>query len=166
MRKSPLAALAALFFIAGAPLQAQEEVPVIKDGSTVSIEYTLKLADGSTADTNVGGEPLVYTHGEQQILPALESELEGMKVEETREVELTPEQGYGPVHEEGIQTVPLDIIPEDARQPGAKLVGQGPQGEPIHAQVKEIKEDTAVVDLNHPLAGEDLHFEVKVLEIN
>jgi len=70
------------------------------------------------------------------------------------------------VHEEGIQTVPLDIIPEDARQPGAKLVGQGPQGEPIHAQVKEIKEDTAVVDLNHPLAGEDLHFEVKVLEIN
>jgi len=147
-------------------LQAQEEVPVIKDGSTVSIEYTLKLADGSTADTNVGGEPLVYTHGEQQILPALESELEGMKVEETREVELTPEQGYGPVHEEGIQTVPLDIIPEDARQPGAKLVGQGPQGEPIHAQVKEIKEDTAVVDLNHPLAGEDLHFEVKVLEIN
>lgn len=166
MRKSPLAAVAALFFIAGAPLQAQEEVPVIKDGSTVSIEYTLKLADGSTADTNVGGEPLVYTHGEQQILPALESELEGMKVEETREVELTPEQGYGPVHEEGIQTVPLDIIPEDARQPGAKLVGQGPQGEPIHAQVKEIKEDTAVVDLNHPLAGEDLHFEVKVLEIN
>ena len=139
---------------------------MIKDGSTVSIEYTLKLADGSTADTNVGGEPLVYTHGEQQILPALESELEGMKVEETREVELTPEQGYGPVHEEGIQTVPLDIIPEDARQPGAKLVGQGPQGEPIHAQVKEIKEDTAVVDLNHPLAGEDLHFEVKVLEIN
>lgn len=168
MRKSPIAALAALFFLAGAPLQAQEEVPVIKDGSTVSIEYTLKLADGSTADTNVGGEPLVYTHGEQQILPALEAELVGMQAEETREVQLSPEQGYGPVHEEGIQTVPLDIIPEDARQPGAKLVGQGPQGEPIHAEVKEIKEDeaTAIVDLNHPLAGEELHFEVKVLEIN
>lgn len=166
MRKSSIAALAALFFLAGAPSQAQEEVPVIKDGSTVSIEYTLKLADGSTADTNVGGEPLVYTHGEQQILPALEAELEGMQAEETREVQLSPEQGYGPVHEEGIQTVPLDIIPEDARQPGSKLVGQGPQGEPIHAEVKEIKEDTAVVDLNHPLAGENLHFEVKILEIN
>lgn len=166
MRYFPATALAVLSFVFAAPVQAQEEVPVIINGSTVSIEYTLKLADGSTADTNVGGEPLVYVHGEQQILPALEAKLVGMKADETREVELTAEEGYGPVHEEGIQTVPLDIIPEDARHEGAKLVGQGPQGEPIHAQVKEIKEDSAVVDLNHPLAGEALRFQVKVLEIN
>jgi FKBP-type peptidyl-prolyl cis-trans isomerase SlyD len=54
---------------------------VIQDGSTVGIEYTLKLEDGSTADTNVGGEPLVYVQGEQQILPALEAQLLGMKAE-------------------------------------------------------------------------------------
>ena len=139
---------------------------MIKDGSTVSIEYTLKLADGSTADSNVGGEPLVYVQGEEQILPALESKLLGMKTEETREVTLSAEEGYGPVHQEGFQTVPLEMIPEEARHEGAQLVGQGPHGEPIHARVTELQDETATVDLNHPLAGQELHFEVKVLDIN
>jgi FKBP-type peptidyl-prolyl cis-trans isomerase SlyD len=61
--------------------------------------------------------------------------------------------------------VPLEIIPEEARHEGARLVGQGPQGEPIHAMVKEVNEETAVVDLNHPLAGQTLHFDVKVVSI-
>lgn len=166
MHKAPAAALAAATMIlSGAPSQAQEETRVIEDGNTVSIEYTLTLADGSTADSNVGGEPLVYVQGEQQILPALEARLLGMKSDETREITLTPEEGYGPVQSEGFQTVPLDIIPDDARHEGARLVGQGPHGEPIHAKVTEIKEDSAVVDLNHPLAGETLHFAIKVIDI-
>lgn len=161
-----MAAFAAFnLLLTGAPLQAQEDATVVSDGNTVSIEYTLKLADGSTADSNVGGEPLVYVQGEQQILPALETKLLGMKADETREVILTPEEGYGPVQEEGFQTVPLEIIPEDARREGARLMGQGPQGEPIHAKVTEINEDSAVVDLNHPLAGETLHFDIKVVRI-
>lgn len=166
MSKAPSAALAALSMVLiGAPLQAQEDVRVVQDGSTVSIEYTLKLEDGSTADSNVGGDPLVYVHGEQQILPALETKLVGMKADESREVTLTPEEGYGPVQQEAFQTVPLEIIPDDARHAGARLVGQGPHGEPIHAKVTEINEDTAVVDLNHPLAGETLHFDIKVVDI-
>jgi FKBP-type peptidyl-prolyl cis-trans isomerase SlyD len=166
LRNLPAVAVAALSFLfIGASLEAQEEVPVIKDGSTVSIEYTLKLDDGSTADTNVGGEPLTYVHGEQQILPALEAQLAGMKPEETREVTLSAEEGYGPVREEGFQEVPLEMIPEDARQAGSRLVGQNQQGQPIHAQVKEVRDETAVLDLNHPLAGQNLHFDVKVLEI-
>nr|WP_240901392.1 peptidylprolyl isomerase [Thioalkalivibrio sp. XN279] len=163
MHAAAVAALSFLFI--GASLEAQEEVPVIKDGSTVSIEYTLKLDDGSTADTNVGGEPLTYVQGEQQILPALEAQLAGMKADETREVTLSAEEGYGPVREEGFQEVPLEMIPEDAREPGSRLVGQNQQGQPIHAQVKEVREETAVLDLNHPLAGQKLHFDVKVLEI-
>jgi FKBP-type peptidyl-prolyl cis-trans isomerase SlyD len=166
LRTAPIAAFAALtLFLVGAPLQAQEDARVIQDGSTVSIEYTLKLTDGSTADSNVGGEPLVYVQGQQQILPALEAKLLGMKAEETREVTLTPEEGYGPVQPEGFQTVPLEIIPEDARHEGARLVGQGPQGEPIQAKVTEVNEDTAVVDLNHPLAGETLHFDIRIVNV-
>ena len=166
LRTAPIAAFAALtLFSVGAPLQAQEDAPVIQDGSTVSIEYTLTLTDGSTADSNVGGEPLVYVQGQQQILPALEAKLLGMKAEETREVILTPEEGYGPVQQEGFQTVPLEIIPDDARHEGARLVGQGPQGEPIHAKVTEVNEDTAVVDLNHPLAGETLHFDIRIVSV-
>lgn len=166
MHKAPAAALAAAtMMLSGAPSQAQEEARVIQDGNTVSIEYTLTLADGSTADSNVGGEPLVYVQGEQQILPALEAKLLGMKSDETREITLSPEEGYGPVQSEGFQTVPLDIIPDDARHEGARLVGQGPHGEPIHAKVTEIKDDSAVVDLNHPLAGETLHFAIKIIDI-
>ncbi len=165
MRNAPIAALAALTFTFMAPLQAQEDASVVQDGSTVSIEYVLMLADGSTADTNVGGEPLVYVQGEQMLLPALEAKLAGMKEDETREVMLTPDEGYGSVQHEGFQTVPLDIIPEDARHVGARLVGQGPGGEPIHAKVTEINEESAVVDLNHPLAGETLRFKIKVISI-
>lgn len=166
MRNAPIAALAAFSLMFIAPLQAQEDAPVVQDGSTVSIEYTLMLTDGSTADSNVGGEPLVYVQGEQQLLPALEAKLAGMKEDETREVTLTPDEGYGSVQPEGFQVVPLDIIPEDARHVGARLVGQGPGGEPIHAKVAEINEDSAVVDLNHPLAGETLRFKIKVLNID
>ena len=166
MRNAPIAALAAFsFMVSGAPLQAQEDALVVQDGSTVSIEYTLKLEDGTTADTNVDGQPLVYVQGQQEILPALEVKLLGMKADETRDVVLTAEEGYGPVHEDGFQTVPLEIIPEEARNVGARLVGQGPQGEPMHAVVTEINEETAVVNLNHPLAGESLHFKIKVLSI-
>jgi FKBP-type peptidyl-prolyl cis-trans isomerase SlyD len=166
LAKAPVVALAALFLVlSGAPSVAQEDALVVQDGSTVSIEYTLRLSDGTTADSNVGGEPLVYVQGEQQILPALEEKLLGMKADESREVTLRPEEAYGPVQPEGFQTVPLEIIPDDARHEGARLVGQGPHGEPIHAKVTEIKEDEAVVDLNHPLAGETLHFDIKVVGI-
>lgn len=160
-----MAALAALFIGTGAPAQAQEEAPVVKDGSTVSIEYTLKLDDGSTADSNVGGEPLVYVQGQQQLLPALEAKLAGLKEAESVDVTLSADEGYGPVHPEGIQVVPLELIPEQGRHEGALLMGEGPNGEPIQARVKELQEDTAVIDLNHPLAGERLHFVVKVLRI-
>jgi FKBP-type peptidyl-prolyl cis-trans isomerase SlyD len=165
LRNAPIAALVALSFVAIAPLQAQEDAAVVQDGNTVSIEYTLMLTDGSTADSNVGGEPLVYVQGEQMLLPALEAKLAGMKEDETREVTLSPDEGYGTVQPEGFQTVPLEIIPEDARHVGARLVGQGPSGEPLHAKVTEINEENAVVDLNHPLAGETLRFKIKVISI-
>jgi FKBP-type peptidyl-prolyl cis-trans isomerase 2 len=158
------AAACALFQISFAA-NAEEAEPVIQDGSTVSIEYTLKLDDGSVADTNVGGEPLVYTQGESQILPALETALAGLKADDTKEVSLTAEEGYGPVHEEAIQEMPLDMLPENGRQVGAQLVGQGPSGQPIFARVVEINEGNAKVDMNHPLAGKTLHFDVKVISV-
>ena len=77
---------------------ADQENFVIEQGRTVSIEYTLKLDDGTVADTNVGGEPLVYTQGSGQILPALEKNLEGMAADDTRSVQLTAADGYGEVN--------------------------------------------------------------------
>lgn len=138
---------------------------MIQDGSTVSIEYTLTLDDGRTADSNVGQEPLVYQQGAQQILPAFERELAGKEVDDTCTFVLSPEQGYGPVNPELRQEVEAELIPADARRAGVELVSEDPQGNQRRVRVHEVREETVVLDLNHPLAGENLHFEVKVVGI-
>lgn len=138
---------------------------MIQDGRTISIEYTLKLDDGSTADTNVGEEPLVYQQGSAQILPALEQSLSGLEVGDTKQVTLSPEEGYGPVDSGAYETVNSDLIPEDARHAGAQLVAQSPDGGRRLVRVHEVKGDEIVLDLNHPLAGQTLHFDIRVLSI-
>jgi FKBP-type peptidyl-prolyl cis-trans isomerase 2 len=163
--------LVVVSIVLGIPLLAagQEEArKVIQDGSTVGIEYTLKLEDGSVADTSEGGEPLVYQQGAGQILPALEEELAGLAVGEEKQVSLAAEQGYGPVREELYQTVPASEIPEGARTVGAQLVAQDAEGNQRPLRVHEVHEQSEeiVLDFNHPLAGEALLFDVKVVSID
>ena len=138
---------------------------MIEDGSKVSIEYTLTLDDGSTADTNVGGEPLVYNQGQQEILPALEEALVGLAAGDTKKVMLTAEEGYGQVDPDGFQDVEPDIVPEDARTVGTMLVASDPEGNQQPIRVHEVADDKIVLDFNHPLAGEALTFDIKILEI-
>lgn len=142
-----------------------EEKTVIESGRTVSIEYTLKLDDGTVADTNVGGEPLKYTQGQGQILPFLEKELEGMAAGDSRSVRLSAENGYGDVNPEFFREVPEDSVPEGAREVGQVLYGEGPNGQPFQVRVHEVREDAIVLDLNHPLAGQALNFDVRVVSI-
>lgn len=138
---------------------------MIEDGSKVSIEYTLTLDDGSTADTNVGGEPLVYNQGQQEILPALEEALVGLAAGDTKKVMLTAEEGYGLVDPDGFQDVEPDIVPEDARTVGTMLVASDPEGNQQPIRVHEVADEKIVLDFNHPLAGEALTFDIKILEI-
>jgi len=138
---------------------------VIADGRQVSLEYTLTTDDGAIADTNVGGAPLTYQQGAEQILPALEQALAGMAVGQEKKVHLTADQAYGPRDPSLADEVPAHVIPEDARQVGAELVAQGEDGSQRLVRVKEVREDVVVIDLNHPLAGESLHFAVKILAI-
>ena len=141
------------------------ENAVIENGNSVSIEYALKLDDGTTVDTNVGEEPLVYTQGESEILPHLEEALLGLEVGATKEVQLTAEQGYGVIDPVGYQEVELDVVPEDARTVGTMLVAQSPEGEEQPIRVHEVKEESIILDFNHPLAGEALNFDIKILAI-
>ncbi len=136
-----------------------------ENGRTFSIEYTLTLEDGSKVDTNVGDEPLEFQEGAGQILPALEAEIVGLQAGESTQVTLPPEKGYGPVHDEAYQEVEKEAIPEEARHEGANLIAQDEQGHQHQVRVKEIKDDTILLDLNHPLAGETLNFDVKVVDI-
>lgn len=137
----------------------------IADGKQVSLEYTLTLEDKSQIDSNVGKAPLVYTHGSHEIIPGLEKQLTGLKVGDKKRIEVSPEEGYGVVDPERKQEIEKDRIPEDARKVGAKLTGQGPDGQLVFAQVTEVKENTIVLDLNHPLAGKKLIFDIKVLKV-
>jgi FKBP-type peptidyl-prolyl cis-trans isomerase SlyD len=167
---SPRAVFAVALFLATlgpgrASAQEEEETTVVTDGHHISIEYTLKLADGTVADSNVGREAMTYVQGEHQILPALEEELLGMKVGETKQVSLTAAEGYGEIDESLFQTTPISAIPEDARQVGTVLVAQAPSGQQRPVRVHEVKGDEIVLDLNHPLAGQALNFDIKILSI-
>jgi FKBP-type peptidyl-prolyl cis-trans isomerase SlyD len=159
---------AGLVLILAAPGWAEDKkggAIAVSDGKQVSLEYTLTLEDKSKIDSNVGKEPLVYTQGAHEIIPGLEKQVAGLKVGESKRIEVPPAEGYGAVDPARKQEVEKNRIPEDARKVGAKLTGQGPQGQPIFAQVTEVKDTTVVLDMNHPLAGKKLIFDIKVLKV-
>ncbi|MEE9521733.1 MAG: peptidylprolyl isomerase [candidate division NC10 bacterium] len=137
----------------------------VSSGTKVSIEYTLRLEDKAVIDTNVGAEPLTYVHGSGQIVSGLEKGLEGMNIGESKEVAVNPEEGYGPVNPEAYMEVKKGEIPPGAVRVGAQLEGQDDGGRPVYTRVVEVKDQTVVLDFNHPLAGKTLYFDVKVLDI-
>jgi FKBP-type peptidyl-prolyl cis-trans isomerase 2 len=116
----------ALLFVSPGRAEEEGNTLMVEDGKQISIEYTLKLDDGTTADSNVGGEPLIFQQGAHQILPALETELSGMKVDDSKQVVLSPEQGYGTVDPDAFRTVETDAVPAEAREAGAVLIAQDP----------------------------------------
>ncbi len=136
----------------------------VAEGRQVSIEYTLTLEDKEVVDTNVGGQPLTFVQGQQQIIPGLEKALEGMAVGDSKQVTIAAEEGYGPVLQDAIIEVAQQQLPEDAREVGAHIQGQTPQGV-VRGQIIEMKDDVAIIDFNHPLAGKTLYFDVKILAI-
>lgn len=136
---------------------------MISTGKTVGFEYTLKLRDGTVVESNVGGDAFQYKHGEKQILPALEEELDGMSVDDEKTVTLQAGDAYGNVNPEAFREIPSGQIPESARTVGAQLTAEGFNGT---IRVHEVKDDTIVLDFNHPLAGQDLTFDIRIVSIN
>ena len=171
MRMKFLAVAATLAVLGGAPsalLQSAEKAnqeKVVKDGSVVSLQYSLSEEDGKLIETNKGKDPLKYTQGNRQIIPGLEKELAGMKVGGEKRVKVKPEDAYGVVNAKASQEVPKEQIPANGLKVGATLSAKGPQGQEIPVRVHEIKEKTVVLDLNHPMAGKTLLFDVKILDI-
>ena len=137
----------------------------MEKGRQVHVEYTLYLDDGTQVDTNVGDDPLVYEAGAGQILPALEEALGAFSTGDEKRVTLAPDDAYGEADPEAFQTVPLDAVPEEAHEPGTPLVYEDDEGESHPIRVHEVTEDGIVLDLNHPLAGATLTFEVKIVAV-
>jgi len=137
--------------------------PLIENGSTVELEYTLTLRpSGEVVQSNVGAAPIAYVHGEGMLLPALEAELAGREAEEQFELSLDAADAYGPVNSELLREFPLEQLPEEAREVGTLL--SSPEY-PGSIRVSEVREDVAILDFNHPLAGKDLAFDVRVLSV-
>jgi len=146
-------------------LNAEENEMTVANGKMISLEYTLKGEDKEVIESNKGADPLVYLHGSSQIIPGLEKGLEGMKEGETKEIEVAPEEGYGEVDESAFLEVPKDNVPEEARKVGAQLQTTTKDGNMLRPTVSELKEEAVVLNFNHPLAGQKLVFDVKVLDI-
>jgi FKBP-type peptidyl-prolyl cis-trans isomerase SlyD len=134
-------------------------------GKKVSIEYTLTLENKEVVDTNVGKQPLTFVQGSGQIIPGLDKSLVGMKVGESKRVTVKPEEGYGPVRKDAIIEVDKSKLPPDARKAGAQVQAQSQAGQVHVGKVTKIKDNTATIDFNHPLAGKTLFFDVKILDI-
>jgi len=137
----------------------------VEAGKQISIEYTLSIEPEGVVDSNVDSDPLIYIQGNQQIVPALEKALEGVEIGESTEISIGPQEGYGERSEEAFQEVAKSMVPEEAQKVGVVLQGQDNRGGIMNARVAEVKDETVILDLNHPLADKVLQFTVKVLDI-
>lgn len=136
---------------------------MLDHGKQVSLEYTVFLNDGTKIDSNVGEPPLVFVLGANQVFPALERALFGLQVGDQKQVTLKPEEAYGPIVPDAFREVELETVPTQFRFVGAVLGIQDPNGGVYPIRVHAINDEKVVLDFNHPLAGKELRFEVRVV---
>lgn len=138
----------------------------ISSGAVVSIHYTLTDDQGEVIDSSQGQDPLQYEHGSGNIIPGLEKALDGHATGDNVQVTVEPEEAYGQRNDEMIQTVSRETFANvDKVEPGMQFRVETEKG-PMVVQVKDVEEESVVLDFNHPLAGERLHFEVDVMDVN
>jgi FKBP-type peptidyl-prolyl cis-trans isomerase SlyD len=137
----------------------------VADGLVVGLDYTVSL-ENQVVGSSAGREPLEFLQGHDQIVPGLERALHGMAVGDEQDVVVTPADGYGERDTNALQFVPRDAFPSDMTlKPGMGLNMRDDSGEVFEVFVAEIRPNGVLLDFNHPLAGETLHFHVKVVAL-
>ena len=139
----------------------------VADKKVVQMNYTLTLPDGSVYDSSVGEgkEPLEFMFGVGRMIPALEKELKGLKVNGKKKVAVKAADAYGEYNTTAVQEVPRAQLPKDMELTvGATFSIQTPAG-PMPITIKSVSDTTVVMDLNHPLAGKDLTFDVQIVKV-
>jgi len=138
----------------------------VKDGSNVKVHYTGKLIDGTVFDSSEGREPLAFTIGAGMMIPGFEKGVMEMTVNEEKTINILPEDAYGEVREDMVAEVPKSALPPDMKvEKGIELMSQTPDGQQMVVKVVDVKDDLIVVDANHALAGKELVFDIKVVEV-
>ena len=134
----------------------------VRDGQVVTMEYTLRV-DGEVVDTSEGHDPIQFIQGEGNIIPGLERELYGMAIGESKEITVSAEDGYGEIDEAAFVDVPREQFPDNIpMEVGVALSVQDSAGNPMHATIYKVGEETIKLDFNHPLAGKALQFSVTI----
>jgi peptidylprolyl isomerase len=135
-------------------------------GDTVKVDYTLKLADGTVFDTSVGKTPFQFTLGQNQVIPGFEKAVIGMKVGDSKTVTILAADAYGPRNEGLVQVVPKTQLPAGSDpKVGMQLQGSNPNGSSTVFTIIKVDDMTVTLDGNSALAGKDLTFDIKLLDI-
>jgi len=136
----------------------------IEENQIVSLEYEVRDGD-KVVDSNIGGQPLVFMFGKGQIIPGLENGISNMNIGEKGDLLVKSADAYGEYNADATQEVPKDQFAGIELSEGMTLYGQGEDGGTVQVIVKEIKDESVVIDFNHPLAGKDLMFTVAINNI-
>ena len=138
----------------------------IKKGDTVKVHYTGTIADGTVFDTSKEREPLEFTLGEGKLIPGFEKAVEGMGVGDSSSVTIPSDEAYGEKKDDMVIDVERSQIPPDIKpEVGQQLQIQQKDGGAIPVVITDVTEQTVKLDANHPLAGQDLTFEIEVVEV-
>jgi FKBP-type peptidyl-prolyl cis-trans isomerase SlyD len=138
---------------------------IVQDGQVVGMEYTLHV-DGEILDSSEGHGPLEFLHGSGNIIPGLERELYGMAIGESKKVVIAPVDGYGEVDPNALVHVPRSQFPENIPMvEGTEIQVNDQQGNEMMARIDHVEEDSVRLDFNHPLAGKELKFDVKIVSL-
>ncbi len=136
----------------------------VQSGDLVQVHYTGQLENGTVFGSSRDGDPVQFRAGGKEMLPGISQAVLGMEEGEAKSITVPPEQGFGPRQEQLQQNVPRSALPEEAKV-GDQLQAQTGDGQKIPVWVRDINDQTAVVDGNHPLAGQTLTFEIQLLAI-
>ena len=137
-----------------------------KTGDVVKVHYTGKLTSGEQFDSSVGREPLEFTIGAGQMIKGFDNAMPGMSIGEKKTINIAPEDAYGARTEEAIIPFPKENVPADMKlEAGMQLTLSNQMGQPVPVIVVEVKEDVIILDANHFLAGQELIFDIELVEI-
>lgn len=138
----------------------------VKNGDTVKVHYHGTLDDGTVFDSSHERDPLSFTIGQGQIIPGFENAVQGMQTGESKKVSIPPDEAYGHRDDQNMLQVNRADIPEEINpEKGMVLQVKTEEDQSRHVTVAEITEETVTLDGNHPLAGENLNFEIEVVEV-
>lgn len=137
-----------------------------KNGDKVEVHYTGKLNSGEVFDSSVEREPLGFTIGEKQMIPAFEEAVLDMEIGDKKTVNIKAEDAYGVRDDRLMQTMPRDMLPEELKpEVGMPLQAQGPDGQVVNVVIAGLTDEEVMLDANHPLAGQDLTFDIELVAI-